>query len=251
MSKYTTEVRFICENYSGLKASVGQASVNETIANSRSKVFDFPYPIFDEEYRGVLETKILKHYYTREICAETVGLWKLWLDTKMNEIMPYYNELYKSTLYEFDPYNDVDITTTRTDKNFGVANGKEDTDRTNKGKTTNNSSTNDNGTNWQYYSDTPQGSVGNLDSLSYLTNATKNTNNGTTSTETTANYEDNGKDKKEHSNEFSNTEEYIEHIIGKRGSTSYSVELKQFRETILNIDMMIIDELGDLFMNLW
>lgn len=47
------------------------------------------------------------------------------------------------------------------------------------------------------------------------------------------------------------TDEYIDHIVGKQGVGSYSKYLKEFRETFLNIDMMIINELSDLFMNLW
>ena len=77
MANFTTEVRSICETLSGLSESKGYNSIAEIIENSRSRIFDFDYPIFDEEYRAVLETKILKHYYTREICAETYGRWKL------------------------------------------------------------------------------------------------------------------------------------------------------------------------------
>ena len=82
MSIYTTEVRFICETYAGYKESQGYDKVNEIVASAQSKIFEL-YPIFDESYRSVLNTKILRHYYTREICAETVGLWKLWLNNKM------------------------------------------------------------------------------------------------------------------------------------------------------------------------
>lgn len=103
MSKYTTEVRYICETEAGLDESVGGNNVEDVIRLSRGKIFDFNYPIYDESYRNVLETKILKHFYTREIGLETVGLWKLKLNTKMNEIMPYYNQLYKSALLEFNP----------------------------------------------------------------------------------------------------------------------------------------------------
>ena len=84
MSKYTTEVRFICETFSGLDESKGCFNINEIVQQSRSKIFSFDYPIFDETYRGVIETKILKHYYTREIGLETVGLWLHKLDVKMN-----------------------------------------------------------------------------------------------------------------------------------------------------------------------
>ena len=110
MSKYTTQVRFICETAAGLSESEGQTSVKQIIAAAIPSVFDFDFPIFDESYRNVLETKILKHYYTREIGLETVGLWKLKLDTKLNEIMPFYNQLYKSELIEFNPMYDVDLT---------------------------------------------------------------------------------------------------------------------------------------------
>lgn len=110
MSKYTTELRFICEKLAGLEESEGYDSVKDIIANSRAKLFDFEYPIFDEAYRPVLETKIIKHYYTREICAETVGRWKLFLEERMNEIMPYYNDLYNSALITYDPLTDVNYT---------------------------------------------------------------------------------------------------------------------------------------------
>lgn len=123
MAKYTTSVRSICEVNSGLDESKGQANVNDIIANSRDKIFDFSYPIYDEDYRSVLETKILKHYYTREICAETVGRWKLFLDARMNEIMPYYNKLYESELLKFNPLYDVDYT--RTSNRVGNQTGAE------------------------------------------------------------------------------------------------------------------------------
>lgn len=110
MAHYTTEVRSICEHAAGLNHSESYSSVNAILKRALPKIFDFDFPIFDPSYRNVLETKILRHYYTREIAFETVGLWKLKLDTRLNEIMPYYNQLYKSTLYEYNPYYDVDLT---------------------------------------------------------------------------------------------------------------------------------------------
>ena len=103
MSKYTTEVRYICENYAHKSESEGYNSVQSILDNSWDKVFDFDFPIFDDTYKPVLCKKILKHYYTREICEETVGLWKLRLDSRMNEIMPYFNKLYDSELISIAP----------------------------------------------------------------------------------------------------------------------------------------------------
>ena len=68
------------------------------------------YAFFDEDYRKILCSKILKHYYLREIGCETVGIWKLWVNTKLEEIMPYYNQLYESAKLKFDPFHDVDLT---------------------------------------------------------------------------------------------------------------------------------------------
>ena len=103
MSKYTTEVRYICETYSGATESVGFNSIEEILDNSWDKVFDFDFPLFDENYRQALCTKILRHFYTREIGEETVGLWKLRLDTRLNDIMPYYNKLYESEALKINP----------------------------------------------------------------------------------------------------------------------------------------------------
>ena len=103
MAKYTTEVRTICENYANLKESKGYNSVQSILNDSWDKVFDFDFPIFDENYREPLCKKILKHFYTKEIGEETVGLWKLRLDDRMNEIMPYYNKLYESELISIEP----------------------------------------------------------------------------------------------------------------------------------------------------
>ena len=113
MSKYTTEIRFICEEQSGLHESKGYFDVGEIIEKARPKIFDFHYPIFSEDYKPVLENKILMHYYTREISEETYGLWKLRLRAKMNEIMPYYNQLYNSELIKFNPLWDTDLNTDR------------------------------------------------------------------------------------------------------------------------------------------
>lgn len=275
MSKYTTEVRFICETYAGLNESAGFGSVKEVIEKARGKIFDFEYPIFDEKYRGVLETKILKHYYTREIGAETVGLWKLWLDTKLNEIMPYYNKLYESELLVFNPFYDVDMTREYSvEKNGEKTDVNEAKDET-KSKGNRNSQTNDKRTDSSvtkdenslqhndYYSDTPQGSVGNLSDLSYLTNARQVADNGTNNTtssgtnEGTTQFNENSTadaERTSNSNNnttFNDTEKYLEHVKGKQSGANYSRLLAEYRQTFLNIDMMIVDELANLFMGLW
>ena len=242
MSKYTTELRFICESKAGLTNSVGFNQIDDVISNSWNKIFDH-FPIFDESYRSVLCSKILKHYYTREISAETVGLWQLWLNTRMGEIMPYYNKLYESALLEFDPFKDTNYSR----NHGGTFTG--DTRRNGRSDVSVDNSVTSNGTSnsKNLFSDTPQGAITNIENESYLTNATliKDTDTNTTNTDgnsTTQNTETTG---------VTNTDNWIETIVGKQSTVSYSKLLQEFRDTFLNIDVMIINDLSDLFMNLW
>lgn len=95
MSKYTTELRFICETLAGYDESKGFASTSDIIKTAAPLIFDFEYPIQIEEHRAELQETIIRHFYTREIGAETFGLWKLWLQDTMCMIMPRFNELYR------------------------------------------------------------------------------------------------------------------------------------------------------------
>lgn len=309
MSKYTTEVRFICENSAGLSESEGADNVDSILDRCWNKVFNFDFPIFDENYRQVLCRKILKHYYTREIAHETVGRWKLALNAKLNEIMPYYNQLYKSELLEFNPFYDVDLTRSRegsgtrdttgstsntsteseTNTKTDTVTSKETSSNTsnstenNTSKTTesnsNNTVTNDNTLN--RFSDTPQNSMdtqGIADSVP-LTTVTKvnediNVNSTGSSTvdvtgsktgtvdssgsvDKTISDTVKGNDSRESSGSGTSTEnvnstdKYIEKVIGKQGTESYSSMLMKFRETFINIDMMIIEDCSDCFFTLW
>ena len=94
MSSYTTQLRFICESLTGHTESVGYNDTKDVITAAVPLVFDFDFPIFDENHRNTLCSKIIAHYYNDEIAYETVGLFKFNLRTKMNEIMPYYNTLF-------------------------------------------------------------------------------------------------------------------------------------------------------------
>lgn len=314
MSKYTTEVRFICEQANGLTESKGYMSVNDIITNAIPKVFDFSFPIFDESYRIILERKILKHFYTREIGEETVGLWKLRLDTRLNEIMAYYNKLYNSELLEFNPLYTSNLTRTRKtdfDKNESdkekiedsnnntssknnsnkITNSGNDTITTSANGTTNrtdenvsNGSGNGTSTNGSTnkYSDTPQGALTAVESGTYLTNATKVDENGTTSSSThnestnksvitssdsgtnttqfgkiingtedeTSTSKTNYSRNKDNNNKITSTEDYLESVSGYEGAVPSDL-LRAYRDTFLNIDMMIINDLEDLFMQLW
>ena len=243
MSKYTTEVRFICETLSGLDESKGGNNVDTIIASAWDKVFTTTVTFTVPEYKAHICKAILKHYYTREIGAETVGLWKLWMNERFETILPYYDQLYQSQLVQFDPMKDVNFTRTliRDLDSAEAASG------TNSGTSSGTHNQTNGNTQRDLYSDTPQGAITGLENENYLTNARKVTDSGTLSST------DSGSNSAQFSNSGTNStdERVTETINGKRNGTSYSKLLQEFRDTLINLDMMIIEEFSDLFFGLW
>lgn len=254
MSKYTTELRYLIEN----EFDIGLKT----------------YPIFDENYRKILNSKIIEHFYFREIGFETAELFKRYLNRTMCEIMPYYNQLYKSEKIEFNPLHNYDKweTADRETKNNAQFNGWTTDYQTENGNNTGHGDNKTSGTvvnttdNLDVTSDTPQGmlSIGNIKANTYASNAqmTDGTNrtiydeNGvplTVTTDTTGNYNnERNADGKSGTETKQQTDEYIlRHFAGKSEGESYSEMLQKYRETFLNIDMMIIGELETCFMMIY
>ena len=207
--------------------------------------------LYKMRYRNVLCKKIIKHFYTREIGCETVALWKLWLNVKMNEIMPYYNQLYKSELIEFNPLYNVDVTTIHSGEGSNNKGRDFTSDNTYLGKSTNTTNSTLNSENWNKTLDTPQGSVQNIANDNYLTNVTHDTGNSSGSTANNGTSETTEKKTDNETERINTTDEYIDIVRGKNSGESYSKVLSDFRETFLNIDMLVIDECNDLFFGLW
>lgn len=271
MADYTTLLRSICESLAGLTDTVGNDDINSVIETARPLIFSFTYPVIpDVTPKEELERKILRHYFFREIGFETYGQWKFFLENRMREIMPYYNQLYQSALLmeDIDPFNDVDYkrttTHTGTDTEGGTTRtagntqnvGKDSTERTYNDLQVDVTPTS--GTK-RKYSDTPQGSISNLENDTYLTNAEITVGYGKDTTTTSGGYTDDltrgtssiddhtvthGK-----TMTFGNT--LIETLEGKTGSAQYAEMLEKLRNTFLNIDLMVIDDLKDLFMNIY
>ena len=231
MSKYTTELRWIVENGYDLQ-------LNE-------------YPIFNENYRQKLNQKIINHYYFREIGFETVGLFRFYLKQTMNEIMPYYNQLYESALLEIDPLNTINFTETLTRTKIGndTKNFNEDTTVNSNGDSNSNSTKNTNFKDVE--SDTPQGmlSIGNIDGELYASYARISKNEDTTNSTAHQETVDTQKRKNDEKINREDNENYTRTEKGNRESQSEL--LMKYRQTFLNIDMQVINELNDLFMGLY
>ena len=214
-----------------------------TIKSLIDNNFDFQmtsYPIFDENYRETLNTNILHHYYENEIGFETAPLFRFYLNQRLNEIMYKYNELYKAQKKLIDEqliFNNVNLT-----ENLQ---GSNTNNTTTTGNSTSQSTNSGTSNNKNLFQDTPQGTISNTDinnqtwatNLTLDNNVTNNSINDTSSNSGTAN--------------TNATNNYIKTIVGNNGGKFNIDILNDIKNNLMNIDLMIIDELYDLFMQIF
>lgn len=259
MSKYTTELRYICETKAGLMGSVGDNDIEQVIANSRAEIFNFDYPLFSDEYKARLESKILSHFYTREIGCETYGLWHLKLRNKMQEIMPYYNKLYESELLEHSPLEDTnyyedEIGNLNTSSNTIGRKSVNDIGQSRMTGSVTDAGTHTDTTTDRFH-DTPQGQITDLSQSQYLTNVRQINNSGSDGNTRTYNTQNDTSDSNVADTSVSNAgntqNSLTKHVYGKRNQESYNKLLKDYRANFLNIDLKVIGELEELFIQLW
>ena len=188
-------------------------------------IWAFDYPSYYKgEQKKAFEQKVIDHYLFRQIGQETVGRFLHYFRSKIREIMPYYIQLYESVdLYKSieDPLESYSLTETY------------ERDTSSSGTTKSSGSTTDKRE--ERFSNTPQGSIDNIDK--YMTEATVNDD----STESSADSE----------SENSGKETYTLTRRGNIGVQPLGQELKVLRDSFLNIDMMIIDDLRDLFLKVY
>jgi hypothetical protein len=209
MAKYTTQLRSLIDG--GYDIFAG-----------------WDFDLFDNAYYGVLKTKIIDRYYFREIGFETAEQFKHFLKMKMNEIMPYYNEMYRSALImqdpNFNPLNNLNTTTTETRTTSSESLGSGSSQSTNSD------------TNKTIFNDTPQAKLQDLD---YATELTESEAEGTSGASTTS------------EGSISSTDEYIQQVTGSGGMRYPADIIIEWRKAFINIDVMILDELNTLFMNIY
>ncbi len=138
-----------------------QTKIRNLAKATHEKIFDFDYPLSNELNKEDFECQILNHYIMRRIGFETFTAFQLYLENKLNEILPFYNKMFDS-LADFNLFNDGEvITRNRTD------NG--------------NTSLNSNNSLDSRYSEYPLNQLQDIDDGSYVTNQTKNNGNITNS----------------------------------------------------------------------
>lgn len=212
MAKYTLELRTIYED-------------------TNFKLFDFDYEFYDNALKSNFESKFFEHYYFDEIGFPTIQKFKHMLKAKLHLIMPYYKQLYniemQSINIDFLLQKDLKETFIREIKNSSNMNGNIS------------SNGNNNSENININSDTPQSKIDDIEK--YMSNASKDkainsyNDSNISSTDTSSN----GYEKTEFSSK------------GNIGVTSMATLVEKWREILINIDEMILNDLQDLFMQVY
>ena len=173
-----------------------------------------------------LASKIVDHYYMREIGYETIGLFKHYAKVYMQEIMERYLPLIYSSSINYDPLVNVDYTESFT--------------RNINGTGTTESSSENNASGLSVNSDTRQGQISKASIVSgeYASN--------TGASETTSSINDST------SNTNETEETYTKKVKGNSGVSATAQKMvEQYRQNIIAIDEKIIKELDKLFMGLY
>lgn len=224
MSKYTIELRKICE------------IATRDRVESWFKDYDLSDYLTDEEIevirtRGTfsedkLAKRIVDHYYMREIAFETIPLFENRVKNKIKEIMERQSYRIYSASIKYDPLVNVDYTETL--------------DRNLKGEANSKSSSVSSGNGLAVNSDTPMGQIS-YDKImdgkyASSTGASESNNSISDNSDTSSNQDEN----------------YVKKVKGNSGvSATAQKMIEQYRQNIIEITNDIIYELRDLFFILY
>ena len=207
MSKYTLELRYMYED-------------------ENFTLFDFPYNLYDNDLKPWFEEKFFQHFMFYEIGFDTIGMFKQRLMTKLNDIYPYYRQLYETEIRS----KGIDFMLNKDLKESYV---RELTSNSNSIQESNVAS-NSLSTAGQL---TPSiiEKKKKIDKFMDTAQKDSDTSNSTSTGESNGN----------------SREEYTLTSQGNIGITSSAELLAKWRDVLINIDLMIFEECNDLFMQIF
>ena len=207
MSKYTLELRYIYED-------------------KNFKLFDFPYNLYDNDLKPWFEEKFFQHFMFYEIGFDSVAMFKQRLMSKLNDIFPYYKQLYETEVAckDIDFMLNKDLKESYVRELTSSNNSSQESNATSKGLSTAGQLT-------------PSLIANSQKIEKFMDTAQKDES----SSNSTATGESNGNSK----------EEYTLTSQGNIGITSSAELLDKWRQVLLNIDLMIFEECNDLFMQIF
>ena len=207
MSKYTLELRYIYED-------------------KNFNLFDFPYNLYNNDLKPWFEEKFFEHFMFYEIGFDSVAMFKQRLKAKLNDIYPYYRQLYETEIKSkgIDFMLNKDLKESYVRELNSNSNSNQESNITSDGLSTAGQLTPSliaNSEKIDNFMDTVQKDTG--------------SSNSRATGESTGN----------------SREEYTLTSQGNIGITSSAELLAKWREVLLNIDLMIFEECNDLFMQIF
>ena len=207
MSKYTLELRYLYED-------------------ENFNLFDFPYNLYNNDLKPWFEEKFFQHFMFYEIGFDTIGMFKQRLMSKLNDIFPYYKQLYETEIRAkgIDFMLNKDLKESYIRELTSNSNSNQESNVTSNGLSTAGQLT--------------PSLIANSQKIDKFMDTAQKDNSSSNST---SSGESNGNSR----------EEYTLTSQGNIGITSSAELLTKWRETILNIDLMIFEECNDLFMQIF
>lgn len=236
MSVYTTKIKDIVENY----LYNMDMSLDDRIDAAIPIIFNFKIPLDDQEHIIEIENKFIRHFFMREIGFETFGLWQFYLRERCIMIAPKYNDLYETVNNKYNYLWNTNYKETYsgiTNFNEAVKNLLSSSSLVNTDSTTKDSVQ-------TVSSDLPQTTLNGKD---YATTSSESDSNGSSNTETSNQTNQQGNSDTERKEDKGYTIERT----GSNGGASLTSLMVEYRNSIINVDEMFINEFDDLFMNIY
>ena len=207
MSKYTLELRYLYKD-------------------KKFKLFDFPYNLYDNDLKPWFEEKFFQHFMFYEIGFDSVAMFKQRLMSKLNDIFPYYKQLYDTEIAakSVDFLLNKDLKESYVRELTSNSNSSQESNATSNGLSTAGQLTPSLISNSQK-----------IDKFMDTAQKDESSSNSTATGESTGN----------------SKEEYTLTSQGNIGITSSAELLDKWRQVLLNIDLMIFEECNDLFMQIF
>lgn len=201
------------------------------LRTSNFDLWDFDLGIDDPEFEEKLKETIVSYFYFNEIGSETPDRFKHRFQSKLKLILPYYNNLYNTTLLDYDPL--INYKMDEIIKEDGSEGSTGSSDSTSNNNLTGSETNQNDLTETEY----PQHSQITSDIPS---GKTQNKGTGSNTQKTDGSFNETTKQNKTLNKKYNKT---VEGLTGQ----SYATLIKEYRQNIINIEKMVLNELKSLF----
>lgn len=201
----------------GTTLQTTQGNLETLISEAREKIFG--ELVLQNDKNNLLELCFMRHYFLWEIGTETPAQFIMCVRDKFHLIKDKYERLLYSADLSYNPLEDENYSI----HHIGKYNSKSHAENSNEGNTFN------------LFSDTPQGTLSGVEDGNYLSAATHVSN----------------KDGSKGDNSGSGNDEYTDTHKGKTTGFSYAKSIADYRNNIIQIEKMFVDEFKDCFMLVW